>query len=237
MTINSALKVLNVSGCTKLAGVVKGEKTVLPSETDGPTYGWFDPANLIFFFCDKDLEVTGGTEVKAASIELNKTKATLTRTSKKKNPTLTLKATVSPADASNPAVTWKSSNTKVAKVSKSGKVTAVGKGTCTITCTSADGSKIVAKCKITVKNKPVTQITLNKKTASLKKGKTLQLLVKAIKPADAFNQKVTWKSSDKKIATVDGNGKVTALKKGTCTIFCTSADGSKIVAKCKITVK
>ena len=234
---NSRLARLDVSGCAKLAGVVKGEKTELPSGADGPAYGWFDPANLIFFFCDKDLEVTGGTEVKVTSIELNKTEATLTRTSEKKNPTLKLKATASPEDADNPAVKWKSSNPKVATVDENGKVTALKKGTCTITCTAKDGSGVKATCKITVRNKLVTKITLNKKTASLRKGKTLQLLVKTVKPADAYSRKVIWRSSNKNVATVDKNGKVKGLKKGTCTITCTTADGSKIVAKCKITVK
>ena len=76
----------------------------------------------------------------------------------------------------------------------------------------------------------VTALKLNKTKASIKKGKTVQLKVK--KPADA---KVTWKSSDKKIATVDKNGKVKGKKKGTCVITCTASDGA--TAECKITVK
>ena len=79
-------------------------------------------------------------------LTLNKTKATL-------NPadTLTLKATVTPSNATNKAVTWKSSNTKVATVSNSGKVTAKAAGTATITCTAKDGSGKSAICKITVR--------------------------------------------------------------------------------------
>ena len=79
-------------------------------------------------------------------LTLNKTKATL-------NPvdTLTLKATVTPSNATNKAVTWKSSNTKVATVSSSGKVTAKAAGTATITCTAKDGSGKSAICKITVR--------------------------------------------------------------------------------------
>ena len=79
-------------------------------------------------------------------LTLNKTKATL-------NPadTLTLKATVTPSNVTNKAVTWKSSNTKVVTVSSSGKVTAKATGTATITCTAKDGSGKSAICKITVR--------------------------------------------------------------------------------------
>ena len=85
--------------------------------------------------------------ISVKSIVLNKTKATL-----KKGKTLQLKVkTVKPADATNKKVTWKSSNKKVATVDKNGKVKAVGKGTCTITCTAKDGSKVKAKVAIKVK--------------------------------------------------------------------------------------
>ena len=81
-----------------------------------------------------------------AKITLNKTSATLSPVD-----TLTLKATVTPSNATNKAVTWKSSNTKVATVSSSGKVTAKAAGTATITCTAKDGSGKSAACKITVR--------------------------------------------------------------------------------------
>ena len=81
------------------------------------------------------------------SVTLNKKTATLT----KKGATVTLKATAKPTNANNRKVIWKSSNTKVAKVNSSGKVTAVANGTATITATAADGSKKKAACKVTVK--------------------------------------------------------------------------------------
>ena len=79
------------------------------------------------------------------SIKLNKTSATL-----KKGKSLTLKATISPSNANNKAVTWTSSNKKVATVSSKGVVKAVGNGTATITVKAKDGSGKKATCKITV---------------------------------------------------------------------------------------
>ena len=79
------------------------------------------------------------------SIKLNKTSATL-----KKGSSLTLKAAVAPSSANNKAVTWSSSNKKVATVSSKGVVKAVGNGTATITVKAKDGSGKKATCKITV---------------------------------------------------------------------------------------
>lgn len=63
-----------------------------------------------------------------------------------------LTATVEPADADNPAVTWTSSNEAVAEVNSTGRVTANAYGTCTITCAATDGSGVKAECQVTVKN-------------------------------------------------------------------------------------
>lgn len=84
---------------------------------------------------------------------------------------------------------------------------------------------------------PVESIKLNKSKATLKKGKTLQLSIKKIKPADATDTRVKWKSSDKSVAKVDKNGKVKAVGKGTCIITCTAQDGSNVSAEVKIKVK
>ena len=92
------------------------------------------------------ITVTVGTPV--TKVKLNKTKSTMTVGKKQ-----TLKATVTPKKASNKAVVWKSSNTKVATVSGKGVVKAKKAGTVTITATAKDGSGKKATCKITVKNK------------------------------------------------------------------------------------
>jgi arabinan endo-1,5-alpha-L-arabinosidase len=168
--------------------------------------------------------------VAVTKVKLNKSKKTI-----RVGQTYQLKATVSPTNATNQNVTWKSSNKKVATVDANGLVTAKKKGTAVITVTTEDGS-YTAQCKITVKKAiSVTSVKLNKSKKTLKVGKTVTLKAK-VKPTNATNKNVTWKSSNKKVATVDSNGKVTALKKGTTTITVITKDG-KYKAKCKITVK
>ncbi len=163
-------------------------------------------------------------------VTLNKKSASIV-----KGKTLTLKATVKPTNATNKAVTWKSSNKKIATVDKNGKVKGIKAGTAKITIITADGKK-TATCKITVKNPvKVKGIKFNKKTYSVKKGKTVTLKT-TFSPKDATNKEVTYKSSNKKIATIDKNGKVKGKKKGKVTITVTTKDGKK-TAKCTVNVK
>ncbi len=167
--------------------------------------------------------------VAVTGVKLNKTATVMSL-----NKTLTLKATVSPSNASNKAVTWKSSDTSVVKVNSSGKVTAVGTGTAIVTCLTKDGG-YVAVCVIEVKTVKVLGIEINKTSATLSKGGTLTLKANVL-PENASNTKITWSSSDTSVAKVNSSGKVTAVGNGTCQIKAKSADGNYI-ASCKITVK
>ena len=81
----------------------------------------------------------------------------------------------------------------------------------------------------------VTGVSLNKTSLTLTEGSTSQLTA-TVEPNNATNRNVTWSSSNSKVATVDGNGKVTAHKAGTATITVTTADGDK-TAECKVTVE
>lgn len=83
--------------------------------------------------------------------------------------------------------------------------------------------------------KKTTKITLNHKNATMSVGDTLTLKVKAVKPAKS-SKKVTWKSSNKKIAVVNAKGKVSAKKNGTVTITAKAKSNPKVTAKCKIKV-
>ena len=172
---------------------------------------------------------------KVSKVGLSKKSVTLI-----KGRNTTIKAKVSPTNATNKRLKWTTSNAKVATVNQSGKITAKGKGTATIKVRALDGSNKYATCKVTVKQ-PVTSIKLNKKTVTLKaKGSAKQktaTLRATVSPKNANNKKVKWTSSKSKIATVNSKGKVTAKKKGTCYVIATAKDGSKKSAKCKIVVK
>ena len=145
-----------------------------------------------------------------------------------------LTAKISPAAASDRTVTWTSSNKAVATVDGSGNVQGLKAGTATITAT-AEGKS--GKCAVTVKEKTVnvTEVSLDNQELTLTEGEN-ETLKATVKPDNATNKKVTWKSDNADIASVDKSGKVTALKAGEATVTVTTEDGGK-TAICKVTVK
>ena len=147
----------------------------------------------------------------------------------------TLTATIQPSNASNKNVTWTSSNQSVATVSQTGMVTAVGVGTCTITCAAVDDSGQTATCSVTVIPQLVTGITLSQSSLSLPIGDS-QTLMATVLPSNSTNKNVTWTSSNQNVATVSQTGVVTAVGAGTCTITCAATDSSGKTATCCVTV-
>ena len=161
-------------------------------------------------------------KVTTKSLKMEQSKLTVLKGSK-----TTLAVKRNPISATE-KITWSSSNTKVVTVDKNGKITAKKAGTATITAKSANGKK--ATCKVTVKD---AKVTLAKTKATIKVGQSTTIKIKSTYPA---NDKVkSYKSSNKKVATVDKNGKVTGKKKGTATITVTMKSGAK--ATFKVTVK
>ena len=140
-----------------------------------------------------------------------------------------------PSKASK-SVKWKSSNKKVATVSKSGYVTGKKKGTVKITATSKKRKKVKKTIKIKVTNLKAKSVTLNKKSASLLKGEKTQVKATVKGQTGFYNQGVTWKSSNTSVATVTSKGIVTAKKAGRATITATEKGGSK-KATCSVTVQ
>ena len=207
-------EIASVDANGKVTGVKAGEATITVTTEDGGK-----TATCKVTVSDTEIKVTGVT--------LNKTALTLNIGA---NETLT--ATVAPADATNKKVTWKSSDAAVATVDTNGKVTAVKAGEATITVTTEDGGK-TATCKVTVQPKLVSEITLA--ALAIYAGES-KAITATVKPDDATNKELTWKSSDESIATVDNTGKVTGKKIGTATITATARDGSGVSGSCTVTV-
>ena len=143
-----------------------------------------------------------------------------------------LKATVSPDDATDRAVTWSSSNSGIVTVDQGGRVKAIAEGSATIT--AAAGGK-TASCKISVLRGivPVASVALDRISVTLEENQTTTLIA-TVSPADATDKTVTWSTSDASVATVGQDGLVTAVKQGATTI--TAKAGSQ-TATCKVTVK
>mgnify|MGYP004515805443 FL=1 len=141
---------------------------------------------------------------------------------------------VKPSKASK-SVKWKSSNKKIATVSKSGYVTGKKKGTVKITATSKKNKRAKKTIKIKVKDLKAKSVTMSKKSMDMfvTKKATLKATVKG--PTGFYNQGVTWKSSNTNIATVDSKGNVVAKSEGSATITATEKGGSK-KATCAVTV-
>ena len=202
-------KVVTVTAKGKIKGIKKGTATITAKASNGKKA-----------VC----KVTVVTKnKKSTSVKLNVKSMTLNKGAYKQ-----LKATIT--SKSTDKVTWNSSNKKVATVDKNGVVAGVKKGKATITAKTSSGKK--ATCKVTVKV-PATKVTLNKTKATIVKGKTLTLKA-TVTPASS-KETLTWSSSNKKVATVDGKGKVKALKKGKAVITVKTSNGKK--ATCNITVK
>ena len=164
-------------------------------------------------------------QVSATSASLDQTVLTL---NKGASGQLTL--TVTPEDFTDEVV-WKSSDTAVVTVSDTGLVKAVGVGTATI---KVSVGKASASCKVTVLQ-PVTSISLNRSSLTMEATDTFQLQA-SVYPSNAADQRVQWTSSDPAVASVDENGLVTALKKGTATVTAAALDGSGVTRTCQVTV-
>ena len=144
---------------------------------------------------------------------------------------VTLKPVIGPTDVTNKKLTWSvSENEYGIKINASGKLTtkAVTEPvTVTVTAAAQDGSDVKATCKVTV-YPATTKVTISamdgELPASIAVGDKLELTASS-QPAGTAGT-YTWKSSNTKVAAVDENGVVTALKAGTVKITCTAADGT-----------
>lgn len=174
------------------------------------------------------------------SIKLNAAKKTIYN-----GKSFVLKATVNPKNAAYKAVTYKSSNRKIATVTSKGVVKGIKPGRVVITVTAKDGSKKVAKCKVTVAQQKATKLKISaKKTTTLKKKGASVKIKATLYPSNTYNKLIKVSSSKKGIVKLSASkiksGKtvtVKALKKGKTVVKFTAADGSRKSAQTKVTVK
>ena len=145
-------------------------------------------------------------------------------------------STVLPANAKNKTCTWSTSNSSVATVSNTGKVTAKATGTAVITVKTANGK--TATCKVTVKPAP-TSVKINPTALTLGKGESYTVSESTSKGSYANGANLKWTSTNTRVATVQkGKGNKAVIKAvgtGTANIKITLFNGK--TATCKVTVK
>ena len=164
-------------------------------------------------------------------ISLDKTTLTLDKNNSEK-----VTVIYDPSDTSDDkTVRWESSNESIATVDSQGNVTGTGRGVTTITATVGTHSK---SCQVTV-NVPVTSVTITDEDFTLARSKTKSLTA-TVAPDDANPEykTVTWSSDNESVATVDSNGVVTAVAKGTANITATAngkSDSVKVTVNVPVT--
>ena len=135
-----------------------------------------------------------------------------------KGETAQLTLTIKPDNYPNKDVTWSSSNDATATVDKNGLVTTHEVGTVTIKATLKSDPAISSSVTIVVNPIKVSKITVNGYGKDyLVKDDTVTLTT-TVEPGDAANKSIVWSSSNEEVATVDQNGKVTAVGQGTVSI-------------------
>ena len=174
---------------------------------------------------------TARAAVTPVAVQLSQRAVTIDMASQK---TFALTAVVQPADA-NQRVTWSTSNSRVARVNSSGVITAVSRGTATITAKARNSSTVLATCTVTVKNSSLPDgISLGLTAISMERFSTRQL-TPTVWP-DSANKAVKWKTSNRSVASVSQDGLITANKAGTAVITCYSAKDKSIEARVQVTV-
>ena len=173
--------------------------------------------------------------IKITSLKLPKSASITIAAGEEMGKTLALTPTISPTAPHNATLTWTSSKESVATVDENGVVTSVAPGTTTITAKANDGSGKSAKCTVKVSYKNVTKLTVTTTKLTLEKGESAGLVAKS-SPADAYDQTLTWTSSNPAVVSVapDGNwAMLTAEANGSATVTCSC--GGKTVS-IKVTV-
>jgi uncharacterized protein YjdB len=210
--------VATVSAAGVITAIAKGE-AVISAIT--PRDGFKDEITITVL----------GPEIPVSSVELDKNALTL-----KEGGTGQFIVKITPDNATNKEVIWKSEDETVATVSQTGEVFAVAVGSTTVSVTSVSGNhEATATVAVISADIPITGVALNKTEIELLEGETEQMIL-IFTPADATNHQVTWNADDETVATVDDKGLIKAIAPGTTVITVTTDDGGH-TASVTVTVK
>ncbi|MBO4336590.1 MAG: Ig domain-containing protein, partial [Lachnospiraceae bacterium] len=215
---NPAIAAVDSTG--KVTGVAAGTVNILASSGDGMATGVYPVTvtDSAIVYAAK-IDVTGSSEVDCG-----------------KTLQLTAKAvTADGKDPTTPGVVFESSDASIATVDEKGLVTTKKVGKVTIKITSKDG-KATVNHEINVKDVPAKSIKLSEKTITMKKGTKFTWLEVSFAPENTTDLSITWSSSNKKIATVNSKGVITAKEVGTAKITAKTSNGKKATVTVKVTL-
>lgn len=149
--------------------------------------------------------------------------------------TFEISVEILPLDTTDKSVLWESSNPEVVEVDENGTIIALNAGSSIITATSNSNPELHAECNINVSSVLVESITLDCSEKRLYVGDTFEIHAD-VYPYNAADKSLSWISDNPEVASVDENGKVTAVSVGEAIISAKSVDGSDVSAECKVTV-
>ena len=173
--------------------------------------------------------VTGETVVSVMSVDVTKITLNTSDLTLVVGETSNLKTFVEPALATNSALNWTSSDSKVATVDKDGKIYAIKEGTTVIRATSVSNPKVYVDCNVTVSKIGVESFKINKNQVLVTEGNTVKLSVSNINPSNATYPNVSYMVGDTSIATVNAKGVVTGVKPGKTTLTVIVDDATKTI--------
>ena len=253
--VSPATPVLNRSELTIRQGSSATLRaTIQPGGVRGLTVEWLSDDPTIATVTDRGKVVAlrvGETQVRArlsngqeaacrvcvAPVEVKSVSVSPSRLTLTLGEERALTARVSPANATDPRVFWSSADPSIASVDGEGRVTALGLGKTTITARAGEKERVLP---VTVLPVYVQKITLHADRTALLcgvQGEEVALLTASVLPENATIPQVAWKSSNTRVAVVDGEGRVTAVSPGCATIYAAATDGSRRSAALRIQVR
>ena len=153
-----------------------------------------------------------------------------------KNETYKLVATILPDLPYNKTLKWESLDESIATVDDAGIITGVGVGSTKVSATTVDGSNLSDTCVVNILPPLVQSVMLDRDSLVLHKEDVV-VLKATLLPEDAGNKDLSWRCLNPGVATVDGDGNVTAVALGETDIIVSTRDGSGLSDTCHVTVR